>query len=79
MGGAIMRAGEYVVPVEAARNYPHAAPERTARVGRIPTTEDSIRFRVWPTREAMLRAYYAHGDKCGMTAHECIAPLGARS
>ena len=65
----------YTVPVGEARAYAHAAPDRTARVGAIPTTAEAIRYRVYPTREAMLAAYYAHGPRCGAAAHECIKPI----
>jgi hypothetical protein len=68
-------AREYIVPVGAARAYAHDAPDRTARVGAIPTTAEAIRFRVWPTRAAMLAAYYAHSPRCGAAAHECIKPI----
>ena len=68
-------AKRYTVPVGGAREYEHAAPDRTARVGVIPTTAEAIRFRVWPTREAMLSAYYAHSPRCGAAPHECIAPI----
>lgn len=70
-----MRGAEYAVPVGAARGYEHPNADRTARVGRIPTAEDSIRYKVYPTREEMLRAYYAHSPRCGSAPHECILPL----
>ena len=69
------RGDEYAVGVGAARSYAHPYAERTARVGRIPTDGDSIRYRVWRTREEMMRAYYAHSPRCGNAPHDCIRPL----
>jgi hypothetical protein len=66
---------EYSVGVGEARVYAHAAPERTARVGHIPTTGETIRYRVWRTREEMMRAYFAHGARCGNALHDCIRPI----
>ena len=65
----------YSVGVGQARAYPHPYADRTARVGVIPTAGDSIRFRVWRTREEMMRAYFVHSPRCGNAPHECIRPL----
>lgn len=65
----------YSVGVGEARAYPHPYADRTARVGVIPTAGDSIRYRVWRTREEMMRAYFAHSPRCGYAPHECIRPL----
>jgi hypothetical protein len=69
------RAEAYAVAVGSARSYPHPHADRTARVGVIPTTGDAIRYKVYGTREEMMRAYYAHSPRCGNAPHDCIRPL----
>lgn len=65
----------YPVHWRDARTHVHPNPERTARVGRIPGTEDYLFFMVYPTREAMLKAYYAHGPECVSAPHYCVKPI----
>jgi len=65
----------YDVHWSQARTYQHPNPERAARVGYIPGHGDRVYFEEWPTREAMLEAYYRHGNACGIGSHWCIVPV----
>jgi hypothetical protein len=69
----------YRVDWREAREYAHPFPERTARVGNSSGAGigggESYTFRVYPTRDKMLDAYYKHGQTCGIMAHACIQPL----
>lgn len=66
---------EYLVHWTASRTYDHPYPERTARVGRIPGEGDHLAYKVWPSVEALERAYYAHGPKCTASPHQCVKPV----